>query len=350
MLEPMSSNCKKPLSLEFYLRSVYVLAFAAVVILLGGCSQNGMRKAIRQNLPTADRESTVLAVYQPWFGSPEHINVGYSSDDSSVLVKQIRKAKDFGISGFVVDWYGNNRKDFDHNYAVLQGLASNEKFKVALMYDEPKGQPEDSTQEAIVALDYAYDRYIGPKADNANAYLRYNDRPVIFIWPNSQRTNWDAVRKHVNQWDVQPVLIMRFGSSSSPQDFDGFYAWVDAGEKGWAADGSNWGKSYLDGFYQKMKHDYPDKIMVTAAWPGFDDSKASWGTHRRIDERCGRTFEDTLAEFRHNQSPEHPIPFLLIETWNDYEEGTAIERGIQNCPAHAGDLKNDSQSGTSPGG
>jgi hypothetical protein len=22
----------------------------------------------------------------------------------------------------------------------------------------------------------------------------------------------------------------------------------------------------------------------------------------------------------------HPLPFVMIETWNDYEEGTAIER------------------------
>jgi hypothetical protein len=25
------------------------------------------------------------------------------------------------------------------------------------------------------------------------------------------------------------------------------------------------------------------------------------------------------------------MPFLLIETWNDYEEGTAVEKGIQGC-------------------
>jgi len=319
------------------LRSIYAVAVAVLLTLAAGCGQTGIHKALRQNLPSAGQSSTVLAIYQPWFGSPEHINVGYSSSDAGVLEKQIKKAKDFGISGFVVDWYGNNRKDFDRNYAMLQGIAANENFKVALMYDEPKGQPEDSTQQAMVALDYAYDNYIGPKAENAQAYLRYNARPVIFVWPNSQRTNWDLVRRHVDQWETRPVLIMRFDATGSPQDFDGFYAWVDTGEEGWAADGSHWGKSYLERFYQKMKHDFPDKIIATAAWPGFDDSKASWGTHRKIDGRCGKTFEDTLTEFHRNVSPEHPIPFLLIETWNDYEEGTAIERGIENCPARAAD-------------
>lgn len=315
------------------LRSICVLALAAAMAAISGCEHNGIHKALRQNLPGAAVEPTVLAVYQPWFGSPEHLSVGYSSSDTAVLQKQIKKAKDFGIGAFVVDWYGNNRKDFDHNYAMLQGIAASEDFRVALMYDEPKGQPDDSTQQAIVALDYAYEHYIGPKADNGRAYLRYNGRPVIFVWPNSQRTNWELVRQHLGQWETQPLLIMRFDSTNSPQAFDGFYAWVDTGTEGWSPDGSHWGKSYLDRFYKTMKQEYPGKIMVTAAWPGFDDSKASWGSHRKIDERCGKTFQDTLTEFHRNDTPEHPIPFLLIETWNDYEEGTAIERGIQSCPA-----------------
>ena len=63
-------------------------------------------------------------------------------------------------------------------------------------------------------------------------------------------------------------------------------------------------------------------------WPGFDDSKASWSLHRRIDARCGGTFEDTLRMFREHDDLAHPIPFVLIATWNDYEEGTAIEGGI----------------------
>jgi len=328
----------------FRLRSTSIFFFAAAISLIAGCNQNGVHKAIRQSLPSTGQKATVLAVYQPWFGSPEHISVGYSSGDAAVIEKQIKEAKGFGISGFVVDWYGNNRKDFDENYARLQASAAASDFKVALMYDEPKGQPEDSTQQAIVALDYAYDRYIAPKAENSRAYLRYNGRPVIFVWPNSQRTNWDAVRHHVEQWEVPPVLITRFNSTTYPQAFDGFYAWVDTGEEGWAADGRNWGKAYLDGFYKVMKRDYPGKIMVTAAWPGFDDSKASWGTHRKIDERCGKTFEDTLTEFYRNDSPEHPIPFLLIETWNDYEEGTAIERGIHHCSAPQSSVKADARS------
>jgi hypothetical protein len=84
--------------------------------------------------------------------------------------------------------------------------------------------------------------------------------------------------------------------------------------------------------------DRPDKIAVGTAWPGFDDSKASWSMHRHIDGRCGKTFDDTLQLFRYYNQFE-PMPFLMIATWNDYEEGTAIESGASHkCATASGGL------------
>jgi hypothetical protein len=80
-----------------------------------------------------------------------------------------------------------------------------------------------------------------------------------------------------------------------------------------------------------MSSRYRDKLAVGGAWPGFDDSKAAWRRNRRIDARCGKTFEDSLRVFRRYYSDSNPLPFLMVVTWNDYEEGTAIERGIPHC-------------------
>jgi len=80
-----------------------------------------------------------------------------------------------------------------------------------------------------------------------------------------------------------------------------------------------------------MSANYPNKIAVGAARPGFNDSKASWSQDRKMDGRCGRTFYDTLRLFRRYYDAQHPLSFLMIETWNDYEEGTAIEKGVDTC-------------------
>jgi hypothetical protein len=32
---------------------------------------------------------------------------------------------------------------------------------------------------------------------------------------------------------------------------------------------------------------------------------------------------------------EDPIPFVMVDTWNDHEEGTAVEDGIPSCGSGA---------------
>jgi hypothetical protein len=87
----------------------------------------------------------------------------------------------------------------------------------------------------------------------------------------------------------------------------------------------------LHGFYQRMRRQNSDKIIVGGVWPGFDDTKASWSLNRHMDRRCGKTFEDTLRIFRENADGSLNMPYVMIATWNDYEEGTQIENGVAHC-------------------
>jgi hypothetical protein len=263
----------------------------------------------------------------PWFGDHVHEDVGYASYDPGVLQKQIRQAQHMGISGFVVDWYGQSNPFSDHNFALLQEAADSNHFQVALLYNEPEDEDAQATDEAISALDRAYKAYIGPGAAHRAAYLTYNGRPMIFIFPKRGHVDWNRVVEHCSNWEASPLFFYK--DEPPPQyvqDFAGFYPWVQPGQRGWTADGSNWGEQYLENFYRNMRNKHSDKIAVGAAWPGFDDSHAKWGLNRHMQSRCGQTFEDTLDTYKQYFDSDHPLPFVLIETWNDYEEGTAIER------------------------
>jgi hypothetical protein len=294
-----------------------------------------MHQTLRANHFQAPSGSPqMLAVYQPWFGSKDHIDVGYSSQDPNVIQKQITEAKNLGISGFLVNWYGPRMEFMDRSYALMQTAATQHGFKVAILYDEAVDNPGHETDAVIVDLQYAYDRYISAQAGpSRTAYLRYNGRPVIFVFPKTANTDWNRVRQVVNSWPDRPLLIYKDSNSEYANDFDGFYAWVEPGKQGWSPDGKNWGEDYLQDFYRRMRSKYPDKIAVGAAWPGFNDSRASWSLNRHMDSRCGKTLEDSLRLFRRYYSDQDPLPFLLIVTWNDYEEGTAIERGYAKCGA-----------------
>jgi hypothetical protein len=247
-----------------------------------------------------------------------------------VIESQIHRAKAMGISAFVVDWYGDREPFIDQSYAMIQKSAERNKFKVAMMYDETEAE-DGATDEAIADFTMFHDTYLSAKAKGHQAYLTYQGRPVIFIFPKGRHTDWTKVRAVVDQWNPAPLLIYEHAPGPYASAFDGNYAWISPGDKGWAQDGSNWGEQYLQSFYETMRDKYPDKVIVGGAWASFNDSKASWGLNRHISARCGQTYNDTLDFWRKEFPSSEPIPFLMIETWNDYEEGTAIERGIPTC-------------------
>jgi hypothetical protein len=300
----------------------------AFIVMGGGCATRNPRQImLRSNLQAPASSPKLLAAYMPWFGDHKHMDVGYSSHDPQVLAKQIDEARDMGISGFVVDWNGERRPYTDKSFALLQQVAYEKKFQVALLYNEAEEDSSEATADAIAALDKAYAAYIGPGARFRDAYLTYEGRPLFFIFPKRGRTDWNRVRQHVNEWAAPPLLIYKDEAPSQYRNaFDGYYAWVHPGKGGWASDGSNWGEEYLENFYKRMKDKDKGKIVVGGAWASFDDSHASWGLNRRINSRCGKTLEETLGLWRTYFGDSHSLPFLMIETWNDYEEGSAIER------------------------
>jgi hypothetical protein len=307
-------------------------AFLALALLAHGCSESSPQKPARLKVGVPGVSPVMLAVYEPWFGHPQHISVGYSSHDPAELRKQIHLAKKMGISGFVVDWYGDRDPFNAKTYELLQPIAAEEKFHIAMMYDETDAE-DGATDEAIADFTTFRDTYLSADAGGRDAYLTLNGRPIIFIFPKGGHTDWNRVREAVSKWNPAPYLIQENLPGANAGAFDGFYAWVQPGKKGWAADGSNWGDDYLADFYQTMQSKYPDKIAVGGAWAQFNDSRASWSLNRHISGRCGETFHDTLNLWRKYYSADDPLPYLLVETWNDYEEGTAIEPGIPTCGA-----------------
>ncbi|PYX22259.1 MAG: hypothetical protein DMG82_15260 [Acidobacteria bacterium] len=226
------------------------------------CDHRGREYTIR-DVSQGTQGPKVIAAFQPWFGDPDHIRIEYNSNDPAVIHRQIQEAKKLGIYAFAVDWYGERHPFLDRSYALIQQMASKEHFHVALMYDETEEDDGHATEDALEALQSAYKKYIGPDAPGHDAYLQFRGRPVVFVFPKRGNTDWNQVRQMVNGWASPPVLLYK--DDPPPQfsgAFDGQYAWVHPGSKGWSTDGSEWGEDYLENFYKKMRSKHPDQIVV----------------------------------------------------------------------------------------
>jgi hypothetical protein len=90
------------------------------------------------------------------------------------------------------------------------------------------------------------------------------------------------------------------------------------------------GLSYLDAFY-RVALSKSSEVAIGSAYKGFNDSLASWGQHLNINQQCGQTWLASFAEAGNYYSPDTQLENLQVVTWNDYEEGSEIETGIDNC-------------------
>jgi len=284
-------------------------------------------------VPTQSLTGTlILAHYMAWFGSLNHITLpDYHSQDPELLSSQIHLAQDMGIDGFVVDWYGpasleNPDRDFiDQAFAVLLDQAEQKGFEVAICYDQGTlrdVQPSLRVSRAISDVQYAASQYF-----TSTAYLHYNDHPVLFVYPYTDVITPTEIMPAIRSAVTATILDKDPDAETLPH-VDGFYAWVQpTNPPGWQPDCIEWGEGYLQWFYSTMASSpYSDTITVGGVWPGFDDALASWGTGRCMSRRCGQTWQDTWAI-----AIEHHPPIIQIDTWNDFEEGTAIEYGVGSC-------------------
>jgi hypothetical protein len=111
----------------------------------------------------------------------------------------------------------------------------------------------------------------------------------------------------------------------------GFSHVESAGAYSWdIATSGDFGMSYLTSFYKTGMAAQGDQTWG-ASYKGFNDRLASWGLNRVMDQRCGQTWLQTFAKINGLYNSTNQLAAMQLVTWNDYEEGTEIESGIDNC-------------------
>jgi hypothetical protein len=262
--------------------------------------------------------------FMPWFGDQKHYPVGYRSDDAGQVRRQIDDMASRGIAGAFIAWYGREDKFKDRVSTEFMHEAERSGFQFALSFsgtlDACAKQPGCDVTDAIVSeINYANDKYM-----QSPAYVRVNGRPLFFVFDLTKyNIDWNRARSQMNG---NPMLMFRNSGGFNHPQSDGAYAWMDPN----ASNGSDPAAlSYLDRFYKAARENR--KLAVGSGYKGFDDTLASWGKNRHIPQQCGQTWMSTLAMPGRYYSQKNQLPMLLIVTWNDYEEGTEIETGIDNC-------------------
>ncbi|MBV9623804.1 MAG: hypothetical protein JOZ14_07495 [Acidobacteria bacterium] len=288
----------------------------------GNLGASNISKVNVHSLLYSGASTKVFAHLVLWFGQSSHMNVGYSSVDPVQVARQVNDMISRGIDGIVMVWYGPNNF-IDHAAQLVMKEAENHPgFTFAIMIDHGAilwdSCPGCSPQQALTAqMQYLEQTYF-----SSPAYLRLNGQPVVtnFDIDLFYQINWNAVSSALSS---QPTFIFQNNGGFTHVLSGGAYSWV-------MPTASNFGLNYLSSFYSTGAA-HPNLEVLGASYKGFNDTSASWSLNRVMPQQCGQTWLQTFGAVNSFYSPSRQLPILQLVTWNDYEEGSEIESGIDNC-------------------
>lgn len=294
--------------------------------------------------------------YMGWYGdtvncaendSLRHWNFGhanqpvignYDSKSTSLITYHLLLSWACGIDGVVI----NVKDEYDHITMMalirtinsIRGIDStNFNYDFAISYDDQGFGQYHTMEVAVSKLCFLRDTIL----PNMTNYARYNQKPIIFsfdypgkfLTAKEFRVAIDTVFK-----SNKPLLIWNTieEDQKTGSCIDAYYPWVQPGRAWDKAHGLRWGKEYLDFYYRRVNELECSKSGFTCGgvWPGFDDrANISWGDHRFISRQEGKIYDSTWA-YIHQYNGILPLKYVIIETWNDWNEGTEIEPSIED--------------------
>ncbi|UWZ84223.1 glycoside hydrolase family 71/99 protein [Occallatibacter riparius] len=321
-----------------------------------------------------------------------NVRTGYNSNDDATVAAQVEDLRRRHIDGAIMSWEGYGTSE-DEAALRFQRYANKHYCKGAqqcdpmylIMIDGPSwaysvkstGIPGTSGAGCGGKNGGAYEDCVIAHVRNDmcsmngthwgnDAYLKENGRPVVMVFPEEgvirpwgPAPSWEDVWVHIAEWNRDlphncgkapynqnngvPLVVFEHGGGFMHRASDGAYYWVQVA-------GTDPAKSQyvfnvsspstvetLEQFYQSAQKN-AGKMVWGAAFKGFNSAQAAWGTNRILDQACGQVWMQSLTEGNRFYRDE-ALPFLQVITWNDYNEGTEIETGIDNCFTVSAEVK-----------
>ena len=311
----------------------------------GNASAGNVSKLPLRSLLYSGSDTRIYATWLGWFGKKDHMSVGYNSADAGQVHRQVVDMISRGIQGAIAAWYGPANTTIDAATMLLKSEAEAHagQFQFAIMEDvgalgsAAVNNGCDVTDQLISDLTYVATQY-----ESSPAYMQMNGRPVIFFFGvDAYYIDWKRV---ISSIPGDPLLIFQGAKGLSHTSSDGGFSWVNVD----AGNPFDLNLAAQDAFYEAARQK-TGSVAVGSVYKGFNDSLAAWGTNRITSQQCGQAWQQTFSEAGKFYSSGDQLPAIQIATWNDYEEGTAIEPGIDNCiylaPSQSGTTINWSVNG-----
>ncbi len=306
----------------------------------GNLSAGNISKVPVRSLLYSGATTRIYTHVVPWWGKSGHISIGYSSQDSAEVHRQVADMVSRGLDGVVVDWYGPTSYEDVGTKLFMSEAEAQPDFSLVVELEHGavlwnSCYPGCDVTTAVIQLT----GQIEQRFFASSAYLRRQGRPVMMefgmeVLPAA--VDWSKVQAAY----PEIIWIHRNSTGFTRTQSGGAFGWFDSRTTDQLTAGYD-SSSYLDSFY-KAAAGYPKLLTYGSAFKGFDDTLASWSPPggRHIYQSCGQTWLKAFAMLNKYYSASNPLDSLQLNTWNDYEEGTELETGIDNCVTVSASVQN----------
>jgi hypothetical protein len=308
-----------------------------------------------------------------------HIDIGYDSNAVAHANAEVADMVSRGLDGAILDWSGSSSGlgESSHSTNVHEinsgnltnvmkaAEATNGKFTFAVVEDEgmqacagdttvgptngkcPSPLPAapngcDVTKQIIADVTFIITNYV-----KSPAYQTLDGHPVIYFFgvdhaaaDNCKSIDWSAVRAGIT-YTPSPVFVFEDAGGFTHAESGGAYAWPEPTPiASYPGSDPFDDASHLPGFYQAAAKaaNTPASYVQGGVFKGFDDvvvnGWVNWSSggdgNRYMGQQCGKTWLDSFAQAAKAYPASSPIAAIQIPTWDDYEEATEIETGIEN--------------------
>ncbi|MEM6332047.1 MAG: hypothetical protein AAF823_01760 [Planctomycetota bacterium] len=279
----------------------------------------------------------------------------YDSRDPVTIDWQFAAMNRAGLSGLIINWYGQNSIENVITLAVLRQLERwnqrhpDRSLCYCLSIDSQAQRPTEGKTPASLEEDL---RYIQQHLMRPG-YLLRDGRPLFLCFPYENNT--PAWLEAFDACFGRDRYDFHWMNDAPGQGETGCYLWVEpdahavdhASPYPWQ-DPDNCGAAratqrYRDWSAESLGHGYG----IGGVWPGFDDTLVAWAwkPDRPADEvrprviarhnSKGSCYEQLwgayLAAMR--DPAVLPLPIVQVVTWNDWAESTQIEPSIDHGQA-----------------
>ena len=269
--------------------------------------------------PRQTDQPPVFAYYYIWFdpsswnrAKSDYPLLGrYSSDDTTVMRRQIQLAKQAGIDGFIVSW--KHTPTLDERLAKLIRVAEAERFKLLVIY-----QGLDFERRPLPIGKVATDLDLFSRRFAASPVFDAFGKPVV-IWSGS----WEFSRAEMSSVIGHRRDLQILASEHTTGGYRRLASLVDGNAYYW----SSVNPDTFPGYRQKLRemgaavHRHSG-LWIAPAAPGFDARLI--GGHTVVPRADGETLRREY-EAAVSSSPDA----VGLISWNEFSENSAIEPSRQ---------------------